>query len=207
MSSEDYMFLFAAVSALGALVSVAQAFLQIFKGPERTSGRKKTRIAFGLAIAALITSGLGWYQVHQIYAKNPYVKYQSAKNLMGAMTAYGVSYPPQVGHVFAKVDGDAIISYAEKYKVAVVVFHDPGTSDTRDVEISDKSNLFDIAGGDIRIELVLGNKFMSEVSKGYTGTKYAALLVPNKVSMGQFSTLREAESVGIKIIGGGFGPP
>jgi hypothetical protein len=42
---------------------------------------------------------------------------------------------------------------------------------------------------------------------GLRGTTYAILLVPKEVSLGSFSTLRQAEGLGVKVIGAGGGPP
>jgi hypothetical protein len=39
------------------------------------------------------------------------------------------------------------------------------------------------------------------------GTNYALLLVPNKVQMGQFRTLRQAEAFGVKVVQEAAGPP
>jgi hypothetical protein len=112
--------------------------------------------------------------------------------------------PPQLT---ATLNGRSVISRRATHHVAVVAFHSFGTTDVEDVRDLQKSSLFEIRDDYIKIVFPVNDTFMAEVAKGYEGTAYTALLVPNGVRMGDFQSLREAHKLGVTDIGGGIGPP
>lgn len=86
-------------------------------------------------------------------------------------------------------------------------FHNFGTGDPDDITALQKSVLYDIRDEETTISIPLDNTFQEEVKRGLSGTNYRLLLVPNSVSMSQFSTLHEAYGLGIRVLGTGGGPP
>jgi hypothetical protein len=105
------------------------------------------------------------------------------------------------------VDGRLLISESKRSRLAGVCFHYSGLGDRDDVADLQKSQLYDIRNEDILIVIPFGPKFMEEMKFGDRGTTYKLLLVPNSISMNQFSTLHEASRLGVKVIGQGGGPP
>jgi hypothetical protein len=131
-----------------------------------------------------------------------------------ALIGYGAGYhgvawptpgvPPKV---FITVDGRTLMSYKDSHHIAGVAFHVLGDVDRDDIRDLQKSTLYDIHAEDVDIFIPVDEKFMTEFSKGYRGTAYRALLVPNSVRMEDFQTLREGYKLGIVELGHGGGAP
>jgi hypothetical protein len=78
---------------------------------EVSASKRSAWTAIGLAVLSLIGTSYLWYSLHDVYKRNPYAKFQSARNMQGAMTLYGgVRFIEGHGETFIHVDGDAIIS-------------------------------------------------------------------------------------------------
>jgi hypothetical protein len=91
--------------------------------------------------------------------------------------------------------------------VAAIGFRYFGTTDVKDTGELNKTDLYDIYPGDNTLVIVWNNKFIEELNRLQGGTNYGVMLVPNGVGMSQFSTIRQAESMGVIIIGRASGPP
>jgi hypothetical protein len=87
-----------------------------------------------------------------------------------------------------------------------VAFRYFGNGDILDSRDLQKSGLYDIKDESITIFIHLDQSFV-ETMRRERGTSYYLLLVPKAVQMDQFTTPREAESLGVKLIDGRSGPP
>jgi len=125
------------------------------------------------------------------------------------MTLFGQSEPFELSNPLLRVetDGTFLSSYQKDYRLAAVAFRYYGNGDIKDASNLQKSGLYDIENGKITIFIHLDEQFMRTMQHGEIRTNYFLLLVPNKVQPSQFSTLRQAESLGAKILQGGAGPP
>jgi hypothetical protein len=201
MTKEDWEF---AVSTVIGLIALLGIDWKLVAGRVSVSNQKRQIFLLILVAASLVSGSVGWYSIHRIYERMPYAKFQSRHNRQGAMTSYGgIVY----GQTRIHVDGDAIISYKDDYKLAAVGLHYFGTTDINDVSDLNKTDLYDITPGDLTLVIVWSSKFLEELNRVHGGTNYASMLVPNKVGMNQFSTIRQAESMGVIIIGLASGPP
>jgi len=124
------------------------------------------------------------------------------------VTSWGV-LPSEArqGNLRLTANGHGLLPFRKSWKIAAVCFHYNGTRDISDVEDLQKSALYDIRDGDILIVIPADAKFRKEVEAGQAGTNYYLLLVPPSVKMEQFGTLRQAESLGVRSIWTGSGPP
>jgi hypothetical protein len=116
----------------------------------------------------------------------------------------------QLQNLKVTADGShASTSTRNKYRVAAIAMHYDGTRDANDVEFLVKSNEYDIADGVISILIPISPRFRADYGPplNWRGTGYALLLVPKEISMDKFSTLRQAQSLGVKILGTGGGGP
>jgi hypothetical protein len=104
-------------------------------------------------------------------------------------------------------NGNLLLSYRDSYHVAAVGFHYYGNGNIKDAPNLQKSGLYDIQDGPIIVRIKPDEHFIQAANRGERNTSYALLLVPNNVQMDQFATLREAESVGVKIVQRASGPP
>jgi hypothetical protein len=110
------------------------------------------------------------------------------------------------------VDGHELIKQSginpKSFRLAAVCYHNRGTIDTRDISDLQKSSLHDLRDEDVQMTIQLNTKFMDEYLKqGWTNTNYVAIVVPNGVTMDQFSTMRQAFSLGVLSVSGVVGPP
>jgi len=127
----------------------------------------------------------------------------------GTVGPPGVPFPtPGIGPgLYVAVDGNVLLDYRKKYRVAAIAFHNTGSIDPGDVKELQKSALYDIRPEHIEMRIPLDSKFVSDVESGMRMTNYDALLVPNEVRMSDFSTTHEAGRLGVIRIGGRAGPP
>jgi hypothetical protein len=73
--------------------------------------------------------------------------------------------------------------------------------------ILNENNLYDITPGYVSIGIPLDARFKQELIDGLHGTNYKLLIVPNGIEMHNFRTLRQAERLGVRVVGFGAGPP
>jgi hypothetical protein len=131
------------------------------------------------------------------------------------MTIWGPNSPPgqqpTIGGLktlLAVANGRTLTSYSANYKLAAIAFHYYGMSDVDDVSTLQKSNLYDIKDQEaINILIPVTDVFREEMAHAGWGTNYGLLLVPNGVSMDQFSTIRQAKALGVKVMQTSSGPP
>lgn len=105
------------------------------------------------------------------------------------------------------VNQDGLAKYRAKYRMVAVAFHYYGDGDVKDTTGLQKSGLFDIGTGQQKILIRPGDEYTQALLKGDHGTFYALLLVPNGITLAQFSTLREAQRLGALDISDKIGPP
>lgn len=115
-------------------------------------------------------------------------------------------YPALDRTLFMQADTTNINKYASDYKLIGVAFHYLANGDVKDLDKLQKSPPFDIVPN-AQIFIHLDDDFVQEMKSGIGHTNYVLLMVPNGLSPDKFSTLRQAISLGAKVIGGGSGPP
>jgi hypothetical protein len=104
-------------------------------------------------------------------------------------------------------DGNCFAGKESKYQLSAVALHAHGVRDPADELITVRGDLHDIQRGRVAIVMTVSGPFLTEVDGGDRGTVYFLLLVPAHVSMGQFSTLREAKNLGVQVAVAAAGPP
>jgi hypothetical protein len=93
-------------------------------------------------------------------------------------------------------------------KLMAIAFHYNGTTDFTDVKQLQKSALYDVRQGTQIIMIQADSDFIEDVtSKKQIGTNFMLLTVPAKLENPEFSTLRQAFSMGVQIVWNGTGPP
>jgi hypothetical protein len=93
-----------------------------------------------------------------------------------------------------------LVNYQEGFRLAGICFLYSGLGDALDETGLQKSALRDIENGDqLEITIPLDVDFRSKLRQASTAT-YAVLIVPKHVRMDQFSTLRQAQALGGKVI-------
>lgn len=89
-----------------------------------------------------------------------------------------------------------------------IAYHYDSTVDVYDVARLQKSALYDVRVSTFAIMIKPDQTFMDEVtSHRHVRTNYLLLSVPSSLANPEFSTLRQATNMGIKIIWSGVGPP
>jgi hypothetical protein len=210
MTKDDWYFLITLAVGLIALLGMDW---KLVAGRVSMSNQKRQIALLILVCLCVVSSATSWYRLHQIYDRIPYAEYQSPLNTMGAMQSWGggqfnkIGQPGQTGQSVIKVDGNAIVSYQSDFKVAGLVLHYSGKTDLKDVSELTKTGLYDIAPNEIIMIVDLNQTFLDEMAHGISGTNYIAILVPNDVRLDQFATIRQAEAMGVKVIGRASGPP
>ena len=119
---------------------------------------------------------------------------------------YGTNmHDPKLG-MWVEVDGSLLQKFKTDFCcIAVVSFQWNMQGDYRDAMILTKSGPHDIENRVMGIASPWGEKFKNKFKPG--GTNYSLLLLLKGSSLDKFSTLREAESVGIKVLSTRGGPP
>lgn len=194
MTKEDWEFTIGLFFALLAFLGVDVKFVrEKFKNEQRRTWFLRVVIAL-----SMIFSAWGWYRIHELHQRVPFAEYQSPQNQQGAIVSYGMS-----GNLtgFVDIDGNAVMDHADNYRLAAVVFHNPGY-DELDINSLSVSTLHDIVPSTIRITIELSDKYKQE-SQAMLGVNFIAVLVPKTVMPNQFSTLRQAQAMGAIIVGKG----
>ncbi len=97
---------------------------------------------------------------------------------------------------YATVFGDQLLRYKGKFKIALACFFSDGTSgiiDTPNIQVGSE---YDITRGDIYVSV---NVSPTLRPLPLIGENYVLLLIPPDVTIAQFSTLRQARALGVKI--------
>ena len=208
------LFLFAAVSALGGLATMVQLGIQLYTvrgdgmSQENSPPKKELTISRAKLISmsavfalSLVLSVLG------IIFMPPKIPDESIK----WMTSWGPVLPFDPSHekLGINANGHLLLQrFGADYRIAGVAFHYFGTGDIKDSTGLQKSGLFDLEDRQINMYIFPDQKFTQEVVQAHLGaTTYFLLVIPKSVRLDQFSTVRQAESLGAIALDGNGGPP
>jgi hypothetical protein len=98
------------------------------------------------------------------------------------------------------VNGNALLSRQSGYKLAIACFIYDGRTDILDAPYLQVSNLYDIRMGTVSIHAGYQPYFAEYGNKMHAvGIDIALLNVPNGVQASQFTTLRQARALGVRI--------
>jgi hypothetical protein len=124
------------------------------------------------------------------------------------MPLFGPNQPFEPSNPILRVDaeGRLLLSRKQDYRLAAVAFRYYGNGDMKDSPNLQKSGLYDIENRMVTIFIHPDRQFI-QTMQNEARTFYYLLLVPNRVQIDQFATLRQAESLGVIIISSGMGPP
>jgi hypothetical protein len=101
---------------------------------------------------------------------------------------------------FMTVNGKTLVSRSVNYKLALGCFIYDGSQDMLDAPNMQISNLYDITEGTTNMIVNWGDAYDKYLSDHHAvGITTALLNVPNGVQITQFTTLRQARSLGVKI--------
>jgi hypothetical protein len=208
MDKDDFYFLIGTVLALLTFFGIDWKLIrgQVCMEPKRW----KEFVLLGVILGSLCFSWIGWFKLREIQNRNPYATFQSRHNAQGAMTVWGggtLNLRQRHGILAVQIDGEPLLPYKDDYKIIAIAWHNIGALDDNDVSDLNKSDPHDILEGNINISIIVSDKFLGDLVDGMHGTDYAGLLIPNKIRTDQFSTIRQAESVGAIVIGRAGGPP
>lgn len=102
------------------------------------------------------------------------------------------------------INGDRFLKFAGHYRVAGACYAYDGVGDVLDVPKLQVGKTHDIINGQIEMVTRFGPGFMEYLQEnGAIGLSHVVLLIPNGVDPGDFSTLRQAKAMGVKIVNGG----
>lgn len=195
MTKDDWYFAIALFFALIAFLGIdIKFFREKLKSEQRRAWFLRAVIA-----ASVVCCAWGWYRIHELHQRIPFADYQTPRNKNGAILSWGLD-GNETG--FLVIDGTAVMDYADNYRLAAVIFHNPGY-DELDISSLSVSTLHDIGSSSpIKITVQLSDRYKQE-ARTMVGTDFAALLVPKTVMPTQFSTLRQARAMGAIVIGEG----
>jgi hypothetical protein len=93
-------------------------------------------------------------------------------------------------------------------KLMGIAYHYDGKTDFSDVKDLQKSALYDVRRGAENILIKADEIFINEaVTRQHVRTNYILLTVPAQLGQPNFSTLRQAFSMGAQMVWSGVGPP
>ncbi len=98
------------------------------------------------------------------------------------------------------VNGEMLTKYKNGRKLIGICFHHWAGANFRDEQGISKSAAYDIDSTSIEIVIPLNEVFVAEELKNPTSASYVLLAVPFPVKPEDFNTIRDAESLGAKII-------
>ena len=190
MSNTGWMFLFGLLAALvnaGRIVAWIQTWGTSVTGDDRVwMSRRNAYIIAGLVFFSLIPSGIGLLGNIGAQDDEPVKRY---------ITEWGRSEIPD--RVMIKTRGGYFRSKRSSYRLAMVCFPYYGVGDPIDTVVY-KSDLRDIVEAEIEVTAQFPRSFLAPGIEVKTTINYVLLLVPNGVTMDQFSTLRQAIALGVK---------
>jgi hypothetical protein len=82
-----------------------------------------------------------------------------------------------------------------------------GMEDKRDATGISGSGLFDMTDGPIEMGIPWSEQYTKTLLRGGHHTLYTVLLIPKKIKVADFHTIREAVDNGAVALGGTTGPP
>jgi hypothetical protein len=129
-----------------------------------------------------------------------YGPYQSESNI-----PENPQYKKLIMHI--QFSGDSFVDQYKEYRVLGVAFHDLGGKDQADISNLQKSELHDVTPGQYNLLIAADAEFLSETNAGAKGTIYELVFLPSSSASAGFTTLRQARTMGGKILTLGFGPP
>jgi hypothetical protein len=199
MSSESWLFLFAALGGLGGIAAVAGFLLDVWpmikvrKAVLVTKARALTVLVLLCMSVILSIAGLAVsYQSVDIPEAGP-----------GSSLVHLWQMPnPNTCSVVA--NGDLFWRYRDHYKLVAGCFVSDGFTDQLDSPRMQPSALYDIKKGDItmliRVSPDFGN-YAQSIHAG--GINFILWMVPVGVEPGQFTTARIARSIGARAVWNG----
>lgn len=202
----DYQALFSSISTVLMLAAaIYQAVLthktfQLAAKGKKDKDKLKRPPYWPLVLIVVIGIGIAWLPE----LSSSQIKEKAVFNQ--AMVGWGWNTQnPQTG--FIRVDTHALFPNYHQYHMAGVAFHYDGRQDYKDVSNLSKSVLYDIVDQPyVEIIVPFNQRFVEEM-KVEKHTNYALLLVPDKVTLDQFATLHQGESLGIKVVDIAAGTP
>ena len=198
----DYQSLF---SSIATVVMVAAAIYQSvlmrrqlqMMTPKSKQKQVKTPY-WPLIVICVAGIGIAWTPV--------WFNTTNQNQYQASLLAWGLN-PQNQQTGFIRVDSRRFLSQRKGFRLAAACFHYYGIGDAKDSPNISKSALYDIVDQPyLDITIPFNQQFEEERKKGH-GSNYALLLVPNGVKMDQFSTIHEAEALGVKMIDTGAGSP
>jgi hypothetical protein len=104
-------------------------------------------------------------------------------------------------------DGSKLLSLQNDYKIVGVALHYDGKEDVLDENNLLVSSEYSITPFPMTMVIPWSSQYTSEVEAGEKNTTYYLLALPNGMTTGQFSTLRQAKALGAIILADEGGPP
>ena len=197
MSTESWLFLFAALGGLGGLAAVGSFLVDML--PTTKTGKAvtvtKRRFVFILSLlcVSLTLSTVGFavsYQRIDIPEWSPEDQ---------VYRQYGQN--PEPNNCTVTANGTRFWKYHEHYKLVAGCFVSDALTDMLDAVQLQLTNSYDIRQGDIDMRLVWGPGFKEHIEKTHApGLNYVLMMVPIGFESGQVSTLRQAKSLGARIV-------
>jgi hypothetical protein len=113
------------------------------------------------------------------------------------VTSYGADSPDSC---FMTVYGDALRSRKDNYKLAVGCFVYDGQQDVLDSPYLQVSSLYDITPGELYLKASFSPEFAKYFKEKHAiGIDIVLLNVPNGIQTSQFTTLRQARALGVRL--------
>lgn len=145
---------------------------------------------------ALMTLGTWAAFGYGIYARSHQELSEFDAPQEAALSSYGVLN----NSCYMTVNGKALMSRHSGYKLAIGCFVYDGRQDILDAPNLQVSNLYDVKEGAIKMVSVWGDAFNRHATEIHAAAIWVALLnVPDGVAITQFTTLRAARALGVKI--------
>jgi hypothetical protein len=117
---------------------------------------------------------------------------------VGLIVGYGMDTP---NSCYGSVQGAQLTKIRSEYKLAIGCFLWDGTMDRLDAPNVQVSNLYDITASLVTARVTFGPGFEKYREEQHAaGILVSVFLVPNGVSVSQFTTLRQARSLGVHIL-------
>ena len=146
-----------------------------------------------IGLLALTWASVGYY----LYVLHDQLIPEFDAPITQMLQGYGTDGPNSCAMV---VSGKVLLSLSKGYKLAVGCFIYDGSVYVLDAPGLQVGNLYDITADQTRLMAKWGDSFNRyRVEKGATGLNIALLIVPNGVQPSQFTTLRQARALGVKI--------
>jgi hypothetical protein len=111
-----------------------------------------------------------------------------------------INYGGDPDGCFMTIDSKSLVAYARDYQLAIGCFFYGGTQDVLDAPNLQVSNLYDIKEGQILIRITYSQGYLLYRQTQHAGLgNIALLLIPKGIASDQFSTLRQARNLKVKI--------